>query len=62
MNKPASAPDVIPPRPRPAPGEEEEPGEGTNATQHHPDPSADRRGPTAREDHKPRSPYVAGNT
>ena len=61
MNKPASAPDVMPPLERPQPGEPE-PGEGTNATQHHPDPSADGKGPSVREDHKPRGPYVTGNT
>lgn len=61
MNKPASAPDVVPPRPPPAPGEQE-PGEGTNATRHQPDPKADGKGPAERDGHKPRGPYVAGNT
>jgi hypothetical protein len=42
MNKPASAPDEVVP-----PSREDEPetagdGEGTNAVQHEPDPSADR--------------------
>jgi hypothetical protein len=59
MNKPASAPDVIPPHPRPAP-EDDDQAEGTNATQHYPDPEADRRGPQAGGE-RPRGPYVTGN-
>lgn len=59
MNKPASAPDEIPPR-EPLPPDAEEPGEGTNATRHRPDPEADRRGPQAGGE-KPRGPYVTGN-
>jgi hypothetical protein len=61
MNKPASAPDVMPPHEPPAAGEEP-PAEGTNATQHHPDPDADRKGPSVRDDRKPRGPYVTGNS
>lgn len=61
MTKPASAPDIMPPHERPAPGAQE-PAEGTNEVQHYPDPRADSKGPAAREDHKPRGPYVTGNT
>ncbi len=60
MNKPASAPDVIPPHERPAPDADEQAGEGTNATRPYPDPQADRRGPQA-DGEKPRGPYVTGN-
>jgi hypothetical protein len=59
MNKPASAPDVMPPHERPAP-ETQDKDEGTNTVQHHPDPEADRRGPQA-DGEKPRGPYVTGN-
>jgi hypothetical protein len=61
MNKPASAPDVMPPHETP-PADEAPPAEGTNATQHHPDPDADRKGPSVRDDRKPRGPYVTGNS
>lgn len=58
MNKPASAPDEVPPRP---PVDQEEPvPEGTNETIRRPDDRAEEH--PAREDHKPRSPYVTGNT
>lgn len=57
MNKPASAPDVIPPRPpaEPAPGDD---AEGSNAVQHAPDPQAQ---PLPSGEHKyiPKSPYPA---
>jgi hypothetical protein len=59
MNKPASAPDVMPPHELPEPKPEEE-SEGTNATIHHPDDKAEQH--PARTDHKPRGPYVTGNT
>ncbi len=42
MNKPASAPDVMPPVPAPDEPQTAGDGEGTNAVQHEPDPSADR--------------------
>jgi hypothetical protein len=57
--KPASAPDVMPPHELPKPGTEVIP-EGTNETIHSPDPKAEQH--PAREDHKPRGPYVTGNT
>ena len=59
MNKPASAPDVMPAHERPDPKDEPVP-EGTNETVHHPDERAEQH--PAREDHKPRGPYVTGNT
>lgn len=59
MNKPASAPDVVPPHELPEP-EPNEDLEGSNATIHHPDPKAEQH--PARTDHKPRGPYVTGNT
>lgn len=60
MNKPASAPDVIPPRPpaEPQPADE---GEGTNAVRHRPDPRADPP-PTGVRKHVPRSPHTHGNS
>lgn len=60
MNKPASAPDVVPPHERPEPQPEDK-AEGTNTVQPHPDPEADKRGPHA-DGHKPRGPYVTGNS
>ncbi len=59
MNKPASAPDVVPPHERPAP-EDTDKAEGSNETQPYPDPDADRRGPGA-DGERPRGPYVTGN-
>ena len=59
MNKPASAPDVMPPHELP-PADPDERPDGNNETVHHPDP-AELRHP-AREDHKPRGPYVTGNS
>lgn len=62
QQKPASAPDVIPPR------QPEEPpvgsdSEGSNAVQHEPNPQADRERDTARGDgRKLRGPYPTGNT
>jgi hypothetical protein len=41
MNKPASAPDVIEPPPVPDEPVSAGDGEGTNAVQHRPDPTAD---------------------
>jgi hypothetical protein len=58
MNKPASASDILPPHELPKPPEDEN-LEGTNATIHHPDDTAEQH--PAREDHKPRGPYVTGN-
>ena len=59
MNKPASAPDVMPPHeiPAPTPGSE---SEGSNETRHTPDPEADSRAP-ADGGRVPRSPYTHGN-
>ena len=59
MNKPASAPDTMPPHELPPPEKDEVP-EGSNATIHHPDDKAEQH--PAREERKPRSPYVTGNT
>ncbi len=59
MNKPASAPDVMPPHELPDPAEDPVP-EGTNATIHHPDEHAPEH--PAREDGRVRGPYVHGNT
>ena len=59
MNKPESAPDVMPPHELPAP-EDDEVKEGTNATIHHPDPNAEQH--PARSDEKKRGPYVTGNS
>ena len=62
MTKPASAPEAVrPPEQRQQPDRQDEPdGEGTNATIHHPDDKAAQH--PVRPDHKPRSPYVTGNT
>lgn len=59
MNQPASASDEMPPHELPE-DEKEPPPEGSNATIHHPDPKAEQH--PARDDHKPRGPYVTGNT
>jgi len=59
MNKPASAPDTMPPHELPPPEQDEVP-EGSNATIHHPDDKAEQH--PAREERKPRGPYVTGNT
>ncbi|WP_041675602.1 hypothetical protein [Ramlibacter tataouinensis] len=58
--KPASAPDVIPPRPKPEP-EIGSDSEGSNAVQHEPNPEADRRPPGERS-RAPRGPYTTGNS
>ena len=58
MNKPASAPDVMPPHELPPPDPGERP-EGNNDTIHHPDPDAAEH--PVRESLKPRGPYVTGN-
>jgi hypothetical protein len=60
-DKPASAPDVIPPRP-PAPPEPGSESEGSNATRHRPDPAAGPRPRSGNEGHAPRGPYTTGNT
>jgi hypothetical protein len=57
-DKPASAPDVMPPHELPKPEDDPVP-EGSNATIHHPDDRAAEH--PAREDQKPRSPHVQGN-
>ncbi len=57
-HKPASAPDVIPPRPEPEP-EVGSDSEGSNAVQHHPDPQADHRSPERTG--AVRGPYPTGN-
>ena len=59
MNKPESAPDVMPPHELPKP-EDDEVKEGTNATIHHPDPDAEKH--PVRPDGKVRGPYVTGNS
>jgi hypothetical protein len=60
MNKPASAPDVVPPHePPPADPKDEPSGEGTNATIHHPDDKAEQH--PVRGDRRTPGPYVAGN-
>lgn len=59
MNKPASAPDPMPPHELPDPQDDPVP-EGTNETIHHPDDRAEQH--PADPDRKPRSPYVTGNT
>lgn len=60
--KPASAPDEIPPRKKPEPAVGED-SEGSNATQHEPDPKAEQHRPPLREDGRaPRGPYPTGNT
>jgi hypothetical protein len=58
MNKPAAAPDTLPPHELPKPEDDPVP-EGSNTTIHHPDDQAGEH--PAREDHKPRGPYVTGN-
>lgn len=60
MNKPASAPDVMPPLPPPDEPVSAGDGEGTNAVQHKPDPRAD---PVPDGEHKyvPRTGYIRGN-
>jgi hypothetical protein len=59
QDKPASAPDVMPPHELPPPDPDEN-LEGSNATIHHPDPNADQH--RARpERRKERGPYVTGN-
>ena len=60
MTKPASAPDVMPPRETPP----DDPGQrpdGSNETIHRPDPRAAEH-PVREEEKKPRSPYVTGNS
>lgn len=57
-DKPASAPDVMPPHELPPPDPDENP-EGSNATIHHPDPQADQH--RVRPPRKERGPYVTGN-
>ncbi|HSW17625.1 MAG TPA: hypothetical protein VLJ86_10390 [Ramlibacter sp.] len=59
--KPASAPDVIPPRKTPDP-EVGSDSEGSNAVQHEPDPKADRRAPMREDGRAHRGPYPTGNT
>ncbi|MEJ7932374.1 hypothetical protein WG922_20545 [Ramlibacter sp. AN1015] len=59
--KPASAPDVIPPREKPEPVVGSD-SEGSNAVQHEPNPKADReREPTMDDGRKLRGPYPTGN-
>ncbi len=57
MNKPASAPDVMPVHETPPQPDDKK--DGTNETLHHPDDQAERH--PARDDHKPRGPFVTGN-
>lgn len=59
MNKPASAPDVIP-EPPSHPRDPLSESQGNNETRHEPDPSADPL-PTGERRHVPRSPYTTGN-
>lgn len=59
MNKPASAPDVIPEPPRRKPDPLSE-SEGNNETQHEPNPQADPM-PSGEHKHVPRSPFHSGN-
>jgi hypothetical protein len=59
MNKPASAPDELPPHELPPPDLDARP-EGSNATIHQPDPQAERH--PARQTPKERGPYVTGNS
>ena len=56
MNKPASAPDTMPPHELPPPEEDEVP-EGTNATIHHPDEQAERFARRVLEDEKLAHPW-----
>ena len=58
MNKPASAPDTMPPHELPK-AEDDPVPEGTNETIHHPDERAEQH--PARDDGKPRGPFVTGN-
>ena len=58
MNKPASAPDVMPPHELPPPDPGERP-DGNNATIHHPDDQAAQH--PVRPDDKARGPYPTGN-
>ena len=64
QHKPASAPDVIPPRkPEELPVGSE--SEGSNATQHEPNPDADRdpeREHTRSDGRKVRGAYPTGNS
>lgn len=61
MNKPASAPDVVPPHALPEAPEPDERPDGNNATIHHPDPQAEEH--RVRPEHrKERGPYTTGNT
>jgi hypothetical protein len=59
--RPASAPDVIPPRkpPEPAVGSD---SEGSNAVQHEPDPQAEHKERVNPDGKRPRGPYPTGNT
>jgi len=59
MPKSPSASDELPAHDLPRPEDDPVP-EGTNETIHHPDDRAERQ--PAREEHKPRGPYVTGNT
>lgn len=60
-NKPASAPDEIPPRQPPEP-EVGSDSEGSNAVQHEPNPQADKdREPILEDGRKLRGPYPTGN-
>jgi hypothetical protein len=58
-DKPASAPDVMPPHVLPRPEDDPVP-EGSNATIHHPDPEAEKH-PVRPEHRKERGPYTTGN-
>lgn len=58
-DKPASAPDVVPPHELPKTPPPDETPEGTNKTIHHPDPDAEQH--RVRPDHKDRGPYTTGN-
>lgn len=60
MNKPASAPDVMPPHELPPPDPDEN-LEGSNETIHHPDRQAEQH-PARPEHRKERGPYVTGNS
>jgi hypothetical protein len=57
MNKPASAPDVVVPPSLPDEPVTAGDGEGTNAVQHKPDPSADRIA-DGEHKHVPDTPYT----
>lgn len=59
MNKPASAPDVMPPHELPPPDPDEN-LEGNNDTIHHPDPTAEHH--RVRPEHRREiGPFVTGN-